>query len=86
MDERRKYELSQAESERVFRQQILPKLLEDSPGLTPFNKPTIVVVGGQPAVGKSASIGRVAIEPYSKMMLCKPTRMRFGYSSDPVAS
>ncbi|MGH8079796.1 MAG: zeta toxin family protein, partial [Lysobacter sp.] len=62
MDERRKYELGQVESEQRFRESILPTLLERTPELHPSDKPIMVVVGGQPGAGKSTSIRSIAVE------------------------
>jgi len=58
------YRLSEAKNEKLFREKILPKWLEKSdPNLRPVEHPTIVIIiGGQPGVGKSRTMGGVERE------------------------
>jgi len=57
------YLLSEAENERVFREEILPKWLKDAgSSLHPVEHPQMVIIGGQPGAGKSRTIGGVERE------------------------
>jgi pantothenate kinase-related protein Tda10 len=66
MDDRDKHKLTPEQSRHLFQEEILPALLEDTPGLQPSDKPTMVVVGGQPGAGKSTSIGHIEAELASR--------------------
>jgi hypothetical protein len=57
------YLLSEAENERIFRNEILPKWLNDAgPHLHPVEHPQMVIIGGQPGAGKSRTMGGVESE------------------------
>ena len=54
------YLLSEAENERVFREEILPKWLKDAgSSLHPVEHPQMVIISGQPGAGKSRTMGGV---------------------------
>lgn len=55
-DNRNPHKLDPIENERIFREKILPNLLDKNPTLRPSDTPTMLVVGGQPGAGKSNSI------------------------------
>ncbi|RST44893.1 zeta toxin family protein, partial [Variovorax sp. DXTD-1] len=57
------YLLSEAENERIFREQILPDRLKNAgSNLHPIEHPTMVIIGGQPGSGKSRTMGGVERE------------------------
>ena len=58
-DNRNPHQLDPAENERIFREQILPKLLDNNPTLRSIDTPTMLVVGGQAGAGKSKSINEI---------------------------
>lgn len=61
-DNRNPYRLEPIENERIFREQILPDILNKNPTLRPNDTPTMLVVGGQPGAGKSHSINEIKAE------------------------
>jgi predicted kinase len=57
------YLLSEAENERVFREEILPRWLKRAgPNLHPAEHPQMVIIGGQPGAGKSRTMDGVERE------------------------
>jgi len=66
MSDRLEHKLSEALNERLFREKVVPFLLDEArkKGLTPHpsEHPTMVMVGGQPGAGKSKSMGAVESE------------------------
>jgi hypothetical protein len=46
-DPRNPHQLSPAENARIFREKILPDLLDKNPALRPSDTPTMLVVGGR---------------------------------------
>jgi predicted ABC-type ATPase len=57
------YLLSEAENERGFREEILPRWLERAgPNLHSVERPQMVIIGGQPGAGKSRTMGGVERE------------------------
>lgn len=62
MSDRQKCRLSEAENEKIFQNDVKPYLLATaSLGLSRSEKPTMVIVGGQPGAGKSRSIDSVRL-------------------------
>lgn len=61
-DNRNSHKLDPVENERVFREKILPNILDNNPALRPSSAPTMLVVGGQPGAGKSNSIKGIEAE------------------------
>ena len=60
MNDQPPYKLSEARNEQIFRESILPELLDKSGELHPSVKPTMIVVAGQPGAGKSTAIKGIA--------------------------
>ncbi len=61
-DSRNPHKLDAVENERVFREEVLPKILNRNPALRPSDTPTMLVVGGQPGASKSNSIKGIEAE------------------------
>jgi hypothetical protein len=61
-DSSKPHKLGPAESERIFKEEILPQLLRKNPTLIPSDIPTMLVVGGQPGAGKSNAINGIKAE------------------------